>query len=85
MLWDFCFSNSKLFSFFNIRNGIIFVIVKFSRTYTLKEIATLLNLPYIGDDEFPVLGMNEIHVVENGDIVFVDHPCLLYTSPSPRD
>jgi len=48
--------------------------VKFSRTYTLKEIATLLNIPYIGDDKFPVLGMNEIHVVENGDIVFVDHP-----------
>ena len=23
---------------------------------------------------FPVLGMNEIHVVEKGDIVFVDHP-----------
>ena len=28
----------------------------------------------MGADEFPVLGMNEIHVVENGDIVFVDHP-----------
>jgi UDP-3-O-[3-hydroxymyristoyl] glucosamine N-acyltransferase len=28
----------------------------------------------VGKDDFPVLGMNEIHVVENGDIVFVDHP-----------
>ena len=28
----------------------------------------------MGIDDFPVLGMNEIHVVENGDIVFVDHP-----------
>ncbi|MCR9229096.1 MAG: UDP-3-O-(3-hydroxymyristoyl)glucosamine N-acyltransferase, partial [Flavobacteriaceae bacterium] len=27
-----------------------------------------------GDENFPVLGMNEIHVVEAGDIVFVDHP-----------
>ncbi len=28
----------------------------------------------MGIDDFPVLGMNEIHVVEHGDIVFVDHP-----------
>jgi UDP-3-O-[3-hydroxymyristoyl] glucosamine N-acyltransferase len=24
--------------------------------------------------DFPIYGMNEIHVVEKGDIVFVDHP-----------
>ena len=29
---------------------------------------------FIGDENFPVSGMNEIHVVEPGDIVFVDHP-----------
>src|SRR5690606_22272356 len=29
---------------------------------------------YVGDENFPVFGMNEIHVVETGDIVFVDHP-----------
>lgn len=28
----------------------------------------------MGSPDFPVLGMNEIHVVEPGDIVFVDHP-----------
>lgn len=28
----------------------------------------------MGDPSFPVLGMNEIHMVEAGDIVFVDHP-----------
>jgi len=28
----------------------------------------------VGKEDFPILGMNEIHVVENGDIVFVDHP-----------
>lgn len=28
----------------------------------------------MGDDHFPVTGMNEIHVVTPGDIVFVDHP-----------
>ncbi len=48
--------------------------MKFPRTYALKEIAALIDAEYIGDPDFPVLGMNEIHVVENGDIVFVDHP-----------
>ncbi|WP_242119092.1 UDP-3-O-(3-hydroxymyristoyl)glucosamine N-acyltransferase [Aestuariivivens sediminicola] len=48
--------------------------MKFPKQYTLKEIATLIGCNYIGADNFPVLGMNEIHVVEPGDIVFVDHP-----------
>ena len=45
--------------------------MKFSRTYALKEIADILSVDYIGADDFPVNGMNEIHVVEPGDIVFV--------------
>jgi len=48
--------------------------MKFSPPQTLEDIARILNCDYIGNAEFPVLGMNEIHVVENGDIVFVDHP-----------
>ena len=48
--------------------------MKFPRTYELQEIAALINAEFIGEPGFPVLGMNEIHVVENGDIVFVDHP-----------
>lgn len=48
--------------------------MKFPKQHTLQEIATLINVPFIGDADFPILGMNEIHVVENGDIVFVDHP-----------
>ena len=48
--------------------------MKFPKTHTLKQIAELLKCSYIGDDNFPVLGMNEIHVVAPGDIVFVDHP-----------
>ena len=48
--------------------------MKFPKPHTLKEIATLIDVDYIGDDNFPVLGTNEIHVVEPGDIVFVDHP-----------
>ncbi|MBE14837.1 MAG: UDP-3-O-(3-hydroxymyristoyl)glucosamine N-acyltransferase [Dokdonia sp.] len=48
--------------------------MKFSKAHTLKEIATLIGASYIGASDFPVLGMNEIHVVTPGDIVFVDHP-----------
>ena len=48
--------------------------MKFPKSHSLQEIANLLNCEFIGDQNFPVLGMNEIHVVEPGDIVFVDHP-----------
>ncbi len=48
--------------------------MKFPKVYSLEEIATILNCEFVGDKNFPVLGMNEIHVVEFGDIVFVDHP-----------
>jgi UDP-3-O-[3-hydroxymyristoyl] glucosamine N-acyltransferase len=48
--------------------------MKFSKTYPLHEIASIIGCEYVGESNFPVQGMNEIHVVENGDIVFVDHP-----------
>lgn len=48
--------------------------MKFPSVYPLKEIAAIIGCEYVGDDNFPVHGMNEIHVVEPGDIVFVDHP-----------
>ncbi|WP_347069766.1 UDP-3-O-(3-hydroxymyristoyl)glucosamine N-acyltransferase [Flavobacterium sp. WV_118_3] len=48
--------------------------MKFTRTYSLREIAVIIDCKFVGDAEFPVMGMNEIHVVEPGDIVFVDHP-----------
>ncbi|TDP57991.1 UDP-3-O-(3-hydroxymyristoyl)glucosamine N-acyltransferase [Flavobacterium dankookense] len=48
--------------------------MKFPKTHTLKEIANIIGCQYIGADDFAVHGMNEIHVVNPGDIVFVDHP-----------
>lgn len=48
--------------------------MKFPKQHTLQEIANLLHCEFVGDANFPVSGMNEIHVVEPGDIVFVDHP-----------
>ncbi|SEQ45126.1 UDP-3-O-[3-hydroxymyristoyl] glucosamine N-acyltransferase [Hyunsoonleella jejuensis] len=48
--------------------------MKFPEKQKLKDIAHLIDCEFVGDADFPVLGMNEIHVVEPGDIVFVDHP-----------
>ncbi|HET6225133.1 MAG TPA: UDP-3-O-(3-hydroxymyristoyl)glucosamine N-acyltransferase [Bacteroidia bacterium] len=41
---------------------------------TLKEIASLINCEFDGNPDHPITGLNEIHMVEPGDIVFVDHP-----------
>lgn len=48
--------------------------MKFPNIIPLKDIASIIGCDYVGDADFPVHGMNEIHVVEPGDIVFVDHP-----------
>ncbi|GEP51720.1 UDP-3-O-(3-hydroxymyristoyl)glucosamine N-acyltransferase [Flavobacterium noncentrifugens] len=48
--------------------------MKFPKVYSLEEIAGLIGCEFVGDKNFEVHGMNEIHVVEPGDIVFVDHP-----------
>ncbi len=48
--------------------------MKFHKEIALKDIASLIGCSFVGDPDFPVFGMNEIHVVEQGDIVFVDHP-----------
>ncbi|WP_456421431.1 UDP-3-O-(3-hydroxymyristoyl)glucosamine N-acyltransferase [Lutibacter sp.] len=48
--------------------------MKFPKSYSLKEIAELIDAKFVGPSDFPVFGCNEIHVVEEGDIVFVDHP-----------
>lgn len=48
--------------------------MRFPITYTLKQISEIIDSKYVGADDFSVLGMNEIHVVKEGEIVFVDHP-----------
>jgi UDP-3-O-[3-hydroxymyristoyl] glucosamine N-acyltransferase len=48
--------------------------MKLPRLHSLKEIAELVGCDFEGGDQFPVTGINEIHRVEHGDIVFVDHP-----------
>ncbi|MCB0464411.1 MAG: UDP-3-O-(3-hydroxymyristoyl)glucosamine N-acyltransferase [Aequorivita sp.] len=48
--------------------------MKFPIPQTLESIAAIIGSDYVGEAIFPVFGMNEIHVVQPGDIVFVDHP-----------
>lgn len=48
--------------------------MKFNRSLSLIELAALLESPFKGEEALKVEGINEIHRVEPGDIVFVDHP-----------
>lgn len=41
---------------------------------SLKNIAALINASFIGNENHLITGINEIHRVKRGDIVFVDHP-----------
>ncbi len=44
------------------------------KAYTLAEIGEKLNRKTIGETDFQITGINEIHMVKNGDLTFVDHP-----------
>lgn len=48
--------------------------MKFPNSQSLQQIADLIGADFVGDPTFEIDGINEIHVVESGDIVFVDHP-----------
>lgn len=48
--------------------------MKLPKPHSLAEIAEFLDCEFVGSPDHPITGINEIHVVEPGDIVFVDHP-----------
>jgi len=48
--------------------------MKINPPQTLKQIANRISCRYVGDDDFIVSGLNKIHKVEHGDLMFVDHP-----------
>lgn len=48
--------------------------MRFTPTITLAQLADLIGATYKGDEAHVVSGLNEIHRVEKGDLVFVDHP-----------
>lgn len=48
--------------------------MKFPAPVSIQWIAELINAAVIGNKEALATGINEIHKVETGDLVFVDHP-----------
>lgn len=48
--------------------------MKFTAPLSLKEASEILDARYVGEPDFKITGINEIHMVEKGDITFVDHP-----------
>lgn len=48
--------------------------MNFDNPVPLKEIAKLIGAEILGDENGVATGINEIHKVEEGDLVFVDHP-----------
>jgi UDP-3-O-[3-hydroxymyristoyl] glucosamine N-acyltransferase len=48
--------------------------MQFSSPISIQTIATLINATIIGNDTSEATGINEIHKVSQGDLVFVDHP-----------
>lgn len=48
--------------------------MQFEKPVSLTEVALLLQATLIGDTNGYATGINEIHKVETGDLVFVDHP-----------
>ncbi len=48
--------------------------MRFEQPVPLTEIAKLINAELIGNTNAAATGINEIHKVEKGDLVFVDHP-----------
>ena len=47
--------------------------MKLPISHSLKQIAELIDCKFIGSPDFLVMGINEIHQVEEGDLVFVDN------------
>lgn len=48
--------------------------MRFDKPVALSSIASLINAELIGNTTALATGINEIHKVEEGDLVFVDHP-----------
>ncbi len=48
--------------------------MKLEQAITLEQAAEMLGCNFIGEPNHLITGINEIHVVEPGDLVFVDHP-----------
>jgi len=48
--------------------------MKINPAQSVKEIAAMISADFVGNPDHMISGINEIHMVETGDITFVDHP-----------
>lgn len=48
--------------------------MKLSPSLRLDDVARFLGATFSGNPDFKISGLNEIHMVEAGDLTFVDHP-----------
>jgi UDP-3-O-[3-hydroxymyristoyl] glucosamine N-acyltransferase len=48
--------------------------MQFPNSLSLKTLAEILGIPFVGNPDLLLSGLNEIHRVKPGEIVFVDHP-----------
>ncbi len=48
--------------------------MRFEKPVPVTQIAELIGAEIIGEKDGVATGINEIHKVEEGDLVFVDHP-----------
>lgn len=48
--------------------------MKFDSALTLERVAEIIGSSYDGKPDFLITGLNELHMVEPGDLTFVDHP-----------
>jgi UDP-3-O-[3-hydroxymyristoyl] glucosamine N-acyltransferase len=51
-----------------------FIIMRFEKPVPVTTIAQLIGAEVVGNKKGNATGINEIHKVEEGDLVFVDHP-----------
>ena len=48
--------------------------MKFNPPLSLQQLALFISAEFEGNPDFVISGLNEIHMVESGDVTFVDHP-----------
>lgn len=48
--------------------------MKLNQSITVEKASELTGATIIGDPQLEITGINEIHMVEKGDVTFVDHP-----------
>jgi len=48
--------------------------MKLNAPVSIKWLSELIGAEIVGNNQLEITGVNEIHQVQNGDVVFVDHP-----------